>query len=99
MAKRVPIHPGEILKSQFLGEMNLTAYALARALHVPPKRITAIVNRERAISADTALRLSRFFGTTPEFWLKLQTHYDLRVAERANAKKIEAEVERYAATA
>ena len=99
MAKRAPIHPGEILKSEFLDELNLTAYALARALHVPPNRITGIVNGERAISADTALRLSRFFGTTAEFWLNLQTHHDLTVAERANAKKIAAEVERYAATA
>jgi len=99
MAKRAPIHPGEILKSEFLDEMNLSAYALARALHVPPNRVTGIVNGERAISADTALRLSRFFGTTPQFWLNLQTHYDLTVAERVYAKKIEAEVQRYAATA
>jgi addiction module HigA family antidote len=99
MAKRPPIHPGEVLKSEFLDEMNLSAYALARGLRVPPNRITGIVNGERAISAETALRLARFFGTTPEFWLNLQTHYDLTVAARANAKKIKAEVERYAATA
>jgi addiction module HigA family antidote len=99
MAKRAPIHPGEILKSEFLDEMNLSAYALARGLRVPPNRITGIINGERAISAETALRLARFFGTTPAFWLNLQTHYDLTVAERANAKKIAAEVERYAATA
>jgi addiction module HigA family antidote len=78
--------------------MNLSAYALARGLRVPPNRITGIINGERAVSADTALRLSRFFGTTPVFWLSLQTHYDLTIAERANAKKIEAEVERYAPT-
>jgi addiction module HigA family antidote len=99
MAKRSLIHPGEILKSEFLDELNLSAYALARALHVPPNRITGIVNVARATSADTALRLSRFFGTSPEFWLNLQTHYDLTVAARAGAKKIEAEVEPCTATA
>jgi addiction module HigA family antidote len=97
MAKRAPIHPGEILKAEFLNEMDLSAYALAQALHVPANRITHIVNGERAITADTALRLSRFFGTTAEFWLNLQLHYDLTVAQRIGAKKIEAEVEHYAA--
>jgi len=99
MAKRPPIHPGKILKSAFLDEMQLSAYALARGLRVPPSRITGIVKGECAINADTALRLSRFLGTTPRFWLNLQTHYELTVAERAYAKKIEVEIQPYAATA
>ncbi len=92
MAKRAPIHPGEILKMEFLDELNLSAYALAKALHVPTNRMTGIVNGQRAITAETALRLARYFGTTPEFWLNLQTHYDLTVAARREAKKIEREV-------
>lgn len=82
MAKRLPIHPGEVLKTEFLEEHDLSAYALAKALSVPTNRITGIVNGERAITADTALRLSRFFGTTAEFWLNLQLRYDLQVASR-----------------
>lgn len=92
MAKRAPIHPGEILKMEFLDELELSAYALAKALAVPGNRVTAILNGERAITADTALRLSRFFGTTAEFWLNLQVHYDLEVTTRAEARKIECEV-------
>ena len=92
MAKRAPIHPGEILRTEFLDELNLSVYALAKALHVPTNRMTGIVNGDRAITAETALRLSRFFGTTPEFWLNLQTHYDLTVTARREAKKIEKEV-------
>ncbi len=98
MAKRPPIHPGEILKMEFLDELGLSAYALAQALHVPTNRVTGIVNGERAITAETALRLARFFGTTPEFWLNLQTHYDLTVAARRDAARIEREVERRAAS-
>ncbi len=85
---RAPIHPGEILKTEFLDEFGITAYALAKALRVPSNRVTGIVNGERAITADTALRLARFFGTTPEFWLNLQMHYDLKVAQRAIGKVI-----------
>jgi addiction module HigA family antidote len=99
MAKRAPIHPGEILKMEFLDELDLSAYALAKALAVPANRVTAIVNGERAITSDTALRLSRFFGTTAEFWLNLQVHYDLEVATRAGARKIDQEVKALAATA
>jgi addiction module HigA family antidote len=97
MAKRAPIHPGEILRSEFLDEFGLSAYALAKALSVPTNRVTGIINGERAISAETALRLARFFGTTPEFWLNLQTHYDLTVTTRREAKRIDQEVERRAA--
>jgi addiction module HigA family antidote len=95
MAKRAPIHPGEILKMEFLDELNLSVYALAKALHVPTNRMTGIVNGERSITAETALRLARFLGTTPEFWLNLQTHYDLTIAARREAKKIEREVEAF----
>jgi addiction module HigA family antidote len=76
-----------------LDEHDLSAYALAKALHVPTNRITGIVNGARAITAETALRLARFFGTTAEFWLNLQTHYDLTVTARRDAKRIEREVD------
>ncbi len=72
-----PIHPGEILKEE-LTELGLSANALGRALGVPPNRITDILNEQRSITADTALRLARYFGTTPEFWMNLQCAYDLR---------------------
>jgi addiction module HigA family antidote len=98
MAKRAPIHPGEILKSEFLDELSLSAYALAKALSVPTNRVTGIINGERAITAETALRLARFFGTTPEFWLNLQTHYDLTLASRRDAKRIDREVTSRAAS-
>ena len=77
-----PIHPGEILREEYLVPLGLTANALAGALGVPANRITMIVREARGITADTALRLARYFGTTPELWLNLQSHYDLRVAER-----------------
>lgn len=86
-----PIHPGEILKDE-LAEIGLTANAFAQALHVPANRITAILNGTRSITADTALRFSRFFGTTPEFWLNLQTAYDLKIARQAIGSKVEKEV-------
>lgn len=94
--RRAPIHPGYILETEFLAELGLSAYALAKALKVPVNRVTAIVKGERAITADTALRLARFFDTTPEFWLNLQTHYDLTVASRREARKIDREVPRLA---
>ena len=94
---RASIHPGEILKSEFLDELGLSAYALAKALRVPANRITRIVNGERGITADTALRLARYFGTTPEFWLNLQTHYDLSMARRSVGSVIEREVPKMAA--
>jgi len=75
-----PLHPGEVLREEFLGPTGLSAYALAKALHVPLNRITAILAGNRAVSADTALRLGLFFGTTPEFWINLQGAYDLEVA-------------------
>jgi addiction module HigA family antidote len=91
-----PIHPGEILKTAFLDELDVTAYALAKALHVPANRITGIINGERSITADTALRLARFFGTTPTFWLNLQIQYDLAEIGRRDMGRIEQEVQRSA---
>jgi addiction module HigA family antidote len=75
-----PIHPGEILLEEFLKPMNLSQYRLAKDIHVPPRRINEIVKGKRAITADTALRLSRFFGISEGFWLGLQSDYDLERA-------------------
>ena len=77
-----PVHPGEILKEEFLDAFGLTAGKLARALNVPRTRIERIVKGVRVVSPDTALRLSRYFGNTPEFWLNLQRSYDLAVARQ-----------------
>lgn len=85
---RPPIHPGEILADE-LEELNISAAELARALHVPPNRITQILNQQRAITADTALRLGRWFGTGAEFWMNLQKNYDLRLAEQEKGQEIE----------
>ena len=82
-----PVHPGEILDEEFLKPLALTQYRLAKGLKVPPRRINEIVHRKRAISADTALRLGRFFRNAPRFWLNLQTSYDLEVeADRLGTK-------------
>ena len=87
-----PVHPGEVLKAEFLDEIGVSAYALAKALRVPANRITAIVNGERAITAETALRLARFFGTTDSFWMNLQSNYELAVARQKDAARIRQEV-------
>jgi addiction module HigA family antidote len=92
-----PIHPGEVLKEE-LAEINMSANAFAQALHVPANRITAILSGTRSITADTALRISLFFGTTPEFWLNLQTSYDLKVARESVGKKVEQEVKSFMPT-
>lgn len=84
------IHPGEILLEEFLKPMNITQNQLAMDLHVPAPRIYAIVKGTRAVSADTALRLGKYFGTEPEFWLNLQSNYDLCVAAAESQKEIEA---------
>lgn len=76
-----PVHPGEVLREDYLKPINMSANALARHLHVPPSRINDIVLERRGVSADTALRLSRFFGGDAQSWLNLQTAYDLRLAE------------------
>ena len=87
-----PVHPGEVLREDFLLPAGLTAHALARALHVPAPRINDIVRERRGITADTAMRLARYFGGDAHSWLNLQTIYDLRLAESANARKIEREI-------
>lgn len=90
-----PVHPGEVLRAEFLEEIGVSAYALAKALCVPANRVTAIINGERAITAETALRLARFFGTTDCFWMNLQANYDLAIVRRKDAARIEQEVTRY----
>ncbi len=97
MARRAPIHPGEILLDEFLNEFEVTSYALAKAIGVPTNRVTGIVNGDRSITADTALRFGRFFGNSPEFWMNLQMHYDLEVAERRVGPKILRDVEQVTA--
>ena len=77
-----PIHPGEILEEEFMRPLGLSANALAKAIGVPVTRVSEIVRGRRGVTADTALRLGRFLGTTPELWLALQSEYDLRIARR-----------------
>lgn len=84
-----PVHPGENLKDE-LNELQMSANAFAKSLGVPANRITQILNGQRGVSADTALRLSRYFGTSPEFWMNLQQSYDLKIVQ----KKIGSEIER-----
>lgn len=91
--KLPPIHPGEILIEEFLKPMGLSQYRLAKDISVPPRRINEIVHGKRSISADTALRLGRFFGMSPQFWLNLQTRFDLEVTEDLLAERLEKEVQ------
>src|SRR5947209_19964226 len=92
-----PIHPGEILLEEFMKPRGLSQNALARALNVPQRRINEIVVEKRGITADTALRLARYFGTSAEMWAGLQADYDLRLVRYENARTIEREVEPLAA--
>jgi addiction module HigA family antidote len=94
---RDPIPPGEILHEEFMQPLGISMNALARELAVPPNRISEIVNGRRAITADTALRLARYFGTGAELWLNLQTDYDLRMVRREHGREIEARVRSRAA--
>ena len=87
-----PVHPGEILKEDVLVTMGLSANALARELRVPVTRISEILHGRRAITADTALRLARYLGTTAQFWLNLQASYDLKITEQALGRQIEREI-------
>lgn len=87
-----PIHPGEILREEFLVPFEMSANALAMELHVPAPRINDVVRERRSITPDTALRLARYFGTSPQFWLNLQSAFDLRKAEVELGTKISAEV-------
>ena len=84
-----PVHPGEILREEFLSEYGLSPYALAKALGVPRTRLERIVREETPVTIDTAMRLSRFFGTSAEFWLNLQTQFDLQTARETLANEIE----------
>ena len=92
LEKMLPIHPGEVLLEDFLRPLSISQYRLAKAIRVYPRRVNEIVHGKRAISADTALRLARYFGTTAELWMNLQAHYDLEVARDASAGRIAAEV-------
>lgn len=87
-----PVHPGEVLREDYLVPLGMSANALAKALHVPTPRINDIVRKRRGITADTAMRLARYFGGDARSWLNLQAAYDLRVAEIENAKRIEREI-------
>ena len=91
------IHPGEILMEEFLEPMNITQYRLSKSISVPPRRINEIVHGKRAISADTALRLGKFFNMEPHFWMNLQIHYDLEIEKDKTEKILDHEVEPYAA--
>ena len=93
-----PIHPGEILLEEFLEPMGVSQYRLAKSINVPARRINEIVHGKRAISADTALRLSRFFGMTDRFWMNLQTRYDLEVEKDRLGSRLNDEVELYKET-
>jgi antitoxin HigA-1 len=91
-ARQAAVHPGEFLRDDFLSPMGLSANALAMALRVPVTRISEILRERRGITADTALRLARYFGTTPDFWMKMQVSYDLALASSHAAVRIYAEV-------
>jgi addiction module HigA family antidote len=101
MAKKImePIHPGELLLEEFLEPMGLSQYRLAKGLSVPPRRINEIVHGKRRITADTALRLARFFGTSESLWLNLQSRYDLEVERDRLGPALAEQVEVLASTA
>src|SRR5438552_11343023 len=90
--KLPPVHPGEILSKEFLSPLGLSQYRLAKETSVPPRRINEIVKGTRAISADTALRLARYFGTSERFWLNLQARYDLEVEKDRLGARLQREV-------
>ena len=87
-----PVHPGEVLREEFLVPLGMSAHALALELRVPAPRINGIVRERRSVTPETALRLARYFGTTAQFWLNLQTSYELKIAERQVGSKIAKEV-------
>ena len=90
--KRIRTHPGEILLEEFMRPLDLSSNALAKDLHIPANRISELIRGNRGVSGDTALRLSRYFGTTPEFWLNLQASYDLRTARARTGSRIQREI-------
>jgi addiction module HigA family antidote len=87
-----PVHPGETLREDFLKPLGLTADWLAMELLVPPNRVIDIARGQRPVNADTALRLARYFGTTPQFWMNLQANYDLEVAQEARGAEIDGRI-------
>ena len=87
-----PVHPGRLLRDEFLEPLDMSVYALARALTVPRPRLNDVVRGRRSLSTDTALRLARYFGTSPEFWINLQARYDLDIAERDLRRTIDSQV-------
>jgi antitoxin HigA-1 len=95
-AKLPPVHPGEVLLEEFLEPMGLSQYRLAKDISVPPRRINEIVHGKRAVTADTALRLARYLGTTPRFWLNLQAQYDLDVESDRLGDRLDHEVAAHA---
>ena len=97
MTKLPNIHPGEVLREEFLIPLKLSQNRVARDINVPPRRINEIVLEKRAVTADTALRLARYFGTSERFWLGLQADYDLDEARRSLGDRLEKEVQSYAA--
>ncbi len=92
MPKFAPIHPGEILKSEFLDPLELTAYAFSKAISMNRSGVSDIMNGGRVITAETALRFARFFGNSPQFWLNLQAEYNLRLADRRVGRQIAKDV-------
>lgn len=98
MKKLHPPHPGEILNEEFLKSMRISQYKLAKDISVPARRINEIIHGKRSISADTALRLSRYFGNSAEFWMNLQAHYDLEVASEKLKNRLNLEVKTYQIT-
>ena len=94
--KMAPVHPGEILFEDFMKPLGLTPYRLAKETNVYPRKVNEIVQGKRAITADTALRLARCFGTSPEVWMNLQAHYDLELARDDLDERVEREVVPYA---
>ena len=95
MAKYAPIHPGEVLKKDFLDELGITPYALSRDAGIDKGKLSRIINGKASISADTALRLGTYFGTSPDSWMNLQARFDLEVAKDLNLRRIVREVRTY----
>lgn len=94
--KMPPVHPGEILMEEFLIPMGISQYRLSRDISVPPRRINEIVHGARRVTADTALRLGKYFGISPQFWLNLQAHFDLEQERDRMGDRLENEVQAYA---
>jgi len=94
--KMSPVHPGEILMEEFLTPMGISQYRLSRDISVPPRRINEIVHGTRSVTADTALRLGKYFGVSPQFWMNLQAHFDLEQEQDRLGDRLEQEVQTYA---